>query len=224
MLPRQIVALGVIGGICAAVCALVYRRSDLLTTLSKASPIVSIAMAVTLLILMLAIGLATPIESDEINDIFYALLMTYGLFLVTFGAIFHLHDPGYLTSAHRTLAQPFLVRNMGILHIATGIQCVLVGIIKKAPEPILVQIVVAGWGCAVLFLLRAYRNQHVDEQKITNPDISNADHSNPDHDKSANDDAVPFIDREASLRTPEFYFSITIPILFLTLYIFGDHE
>jgi hypothetical protein len=213
MIPRQIVAIGVIGGICASLFALIYRRPDLVTTLSNASPIISMAMAVTSLLLVLAIGLATPIEPEDISVIFYALMSLWGLVLAAYGALCHFYDPNFFSTSHKTAPQPFVLRKTGILYIALGLQCLIVGTLKEDALTLLVQLVVVGWGSCLLYLYRAFRG-------LPDEPVYDTRKSPPPESLEEQSPALP--DREASLRTPEFYFNLIIPILFLTLYIFGD--
>lgn len=219
MNARQIVSLGVIGGICAAICALFYRRHDFVATISNASPVMSAVMAVTILILVLAIGLATPIEAVEISIIFNAILIVWGVVLASYGGLGHFYDPGYSPAAHKTPPQPFLARKIGVLYISVGIQCLVTGFMKTTPLALLIQIVIIGWGSALLYLARAFRIL-LDEPSN---DLKKSPQSEDESNEISQHQSL-FPDREASLRTPEFYFNISIPILFLTLYIFGDHE
>ena len=228
MIVRQFVAIGFICGICASIITLIYRRPDLAMNITNASPLMSISMAIIGLILILAIGLATPIESSEIGVIFDAILLLWGFVLLVFGFFCHLYEPSYLSLAHKTHPQPLFAFKIGILYISLGVQCLIVGFTKNPALALLVQLVLLGWGTSILYLLRAFygiQDENYNQKKNNYP--SNEEEQNVDLNSNStlnNANFNPFNDREASLRTPEFYLNITIPIIFLTLYIFGDHE
>lgn len=224
MIVRQFVAIGVIGGICASVITLVYRRPDLAMNITNASPIMNLSMAIISLILILAIGLATPIESSEIAVIFDAILLIWGCILIIYGIFCHFYEPSYFSYVHKTPPQPFLALKIGVLYLSLGIQCLIVGITKDSALALLVQLVLIGWGTSVVYFLRAFYgipNENYDQKKMQTYHINE---EVTDVNESSSNTNGPFHDREASLRTPEFFLNITIPIIFLTLYIFGDHQ
>lgn len=223
MILRQIFSIGVILGIVATFATLYYRRPDFSFTVWSGRPLVSVLLAVCGLSLILAICLATPIEPVEISAIFNVILLLWGCILFVFGGLSHFYDPTFFPASHKTRPQPFFVRKIGIVYLALGLQCILVAVNHCGELPLVVQLVVHGWGTAALYLYRAYYGLP-DEESLN----ENESTESPDQENSSSNSNRPvplqhtLPDREVSLRTVEFYFNVTIPILFLTLYTCGE--
>lgn len=221
MILRQIFAIGVILGIVATFATLYYRRPDFSFTVWSGRPLVSVLLAVCGLSLILAICLATPIEPVEISAVFNVILLLWGCILFIFGGVSNFYDPTFFPASHKTRPQPFFVRKIGIVYLALGLQCVLVAVNHCGEFPLVVQLVVHGWGTAALYLYRAYYGLPDEQSLNENENESTECGVIPDQDRPVPlQHTLP--DREVSLRTVEFYFNVTVPLLFLTLYTCGE--
>jgi hypothetical protein len=82
---------------------------------------------------------------------------------------------------------------------------------------------VSGWGTSILYLYRAFYGLADEIPPVVSNVVENGggEAAEKEKEKEKEKRLMPLADREASLRTVEFYFNLVAPYLFLVLYIFS---
>lgn len=199
---RQI---GALVNICIVVFLLfiIYtRRVEYGVAAVMGRPFFFLVVMLIVVIIFLSILLATPITNIQIIELYNIVFLFFGSMQFIYGIYSYLKYPTITANRLNVPPNYFFAYQIGLTHIAMGVSAIIAGAMHEGAILVTIQYVLWGWGSAFVHLIRAFSDPVVEDPEKQQPQQT--------------DEA-----KELLLHVPEFYMNIIVPLVFLTLYIFG---
>lgn len=195
---RQCFAVGFMGGLVSLALYLFYRRrdSDIMITFRK--PLFPIICMAWLVMLILAILFATPIHTEEIESMFYILLIVFGVLHASIGGVGYILFPEKIALQLRTNCNLTFQQDIGVTYLASGLVLCVAGATKSGGLLVVIFLSVFCWARAGLHIRRFF---------LTSSDPH----------KTSNDEELVLPPYQEWIL--EAYSNCLTPLLFLSLYI-----
>jgi len=153
---RQCFALGVIGGITSLAGVLIYRRKDPDVSLTTTQPLFPLFSAALMLMLVLAVIFVTPISTEEIENMFYIILIVIGVLQAVVGGVLYSLFPEKTARHMQTHSHDLFQFVIGITYVATGLMLCVAGGSRSGALPVVVFLSIFCWARLVFHIWRIY--------------------------------------------------------------------
>lgn len=153
---RQCFALGVIGGITSLAGVIVYRRKDPDVAMTTTQPLFPLFSAAMTLMLILALTFVTPISTEEIQNMFYVILIVIGVLQAVVGGVIYTFFPEKTARQLQTSSHELFQFDIGVTYVATGLMLCVAGGSRTGALPVVVFLSVFCWARLVFHIWRIF--------------------------------------------------------------------
>ena len=153
---RQCFAVGFMGGLLSLALYLFYRRKDTDIMVTFRKPLFPIICTAWLVMLVLSILFATPIHTEEIESMFYILLIVCGVLHASIGGVGYILFPEKIACQLRTNVNLTFQQDIGVSYLASGLILCVAGATKSGGLLVVIFLAVFCWARAALHIRRFF--------------------------------------------------------------------